>query len=84
MSNKLEHGIEVPLDKLAGLNRTDADHIKHVPEKVGTGYVGILEVFHQLHCLVRFPLLLPNAIRPQAHINVSLCRTWSACILGGK
>lgn len=47
-----EHGIEVPEDQIAGLNRSEADHLKHVPEDVGTGYVGILEVFHQLHCLV--------------------------------
>ncbi|KAE9975746.1 hypothetical protein EG328_002998 [Venturia inaequalis] len=46
-----KHGIEVPADKLALLNRTDLDHIKHVPTSVGTGYRGILEVFHQLHCL---------------------------------
>ncbi|KAI4215178.1 MAG: hypothetical protein LQ351_002493 [Letrouitia transgressa] len=46
-----KHGVEVPMNQLAGLNRSDADHLKHVPEDVGTGYVGILEVFHQLHCL---------------------------------
>ncbi|KAL9035442.1 MAG: hypothetical protein Q9214_006580, partial [Letrouitia sp. 1 TL-2023] len=46
-----KHGVEVPMNQLAGLNRSEADHLKHVPEDVGTGYVGILEVFHQLHCL---------------------------------
>ncbi|KAL9612137.1 MAG: hypothetical protein Q9167_003253 [Letrouitia subvulpina] len=46
-----KHGVEVPMNQLAGLNRSEADHLKHVPEDVGTGYAGILEVFHQLHCL---------------------------------
>lgn len=46
------------MEKLAMLNRTDLDHIKHVPKGVGNGgYVGILEVFHQLHCLVSLNLL---------------------------
>lgn len=48
----VEHGVEVPADKIAGLNRSEIDNLKHVPEDVGTGYVAILEVFHQLHCLV--------------------------------
>ena len=51
-----EHAIEVPENEIAGLNRSEADHLRHVPEDVGTGYVGMLEVFHQLHCLVSKPL----------------------------
>jgi hypothetical protein len=51
----LEHAIEVPVSEIEGLNRSTADHLKHVPENVGTGYVAMLEVFHQLHCLVRAP-----------------------------
>lgn len=46
-----KHAVEIPEDKIAELNRSPADNLKHVPEDVGTGYVAILEVFHQLHCL---------------------------------
>ncbi|KAE9980044.1 hypothetical protein BLS_009226 [Venturia inaequalis] len=46
-----KHGIEVPESELAGLNRSPSDNLKKVPKEVGDGYVGILEVFHQLHCL---------------------------------
>lgn len=46
-----EHAFEIPEDKIRGLNRTEEDHLKHVPPEVGTGYVALLEVFHQLHCL---------------------------------
>ncbi|KAH6649303.1 hypothetical protein F5144DRAFT_588054 [Chaetomium tenue] len=46
-----KHAIEVPPERLRGLNRSEADHLKHVPPEVGTGYVALLEVFHQLHCL---------------------------------
>jgi hypothetical protein len=49
----VEHAIEVPLDKLHFHNRTEADHMRKVPPEVGTGYVALIEVFHQLHCLVR-------------------------------
>lgn len=52
-----EHAVEIPADKIAGLNRSESDNLKHVPEDVGTGYVAIIEVFHQLHCLVCFPFL---------------------------
>ncbi|KUJ15076.1 uncharacterized protein LY89DRAFT_589180 [Mollisia scopiformis] len=46
-----KHAIEVPEDKIHGLNRTEADHLRRVPSDVGTGYVALIEVFHQLHCL---------------------------------
>lgn len=46
-----KHAVEIPADKIAELNRTEADNLKRVPEDVGTGYVAIIEVFHQLHCL---------------------------------
>ena len=51
-----EHGIEVPENEIKRLNRSEADHLKLVPEDLGTGYVGILEAFHQQHCLVSIPL----------------------------
>lgn len=34
------------------MNRSEEDHLMHVPPEVGDGYVGLLEVYHQLHCLV--------------------------------
>ncbi|KAF3038997.1 hypothetical protein E8E12_004863 [Didymella heteroderae] len=46
-----KHAVEIPATEIAGLNRSESDNLKHVPEDVGTGYVAILEVFHQLHCL---------------------------------
>jgi hypothetical protein len=49
--------VEIPANEIAGLNRSETDNLKHVPEDVGTGYVAILEVFHQLHCLVRYDSL---------------------------
>ncbi|KAI1420871.1 hypothetical protein F5Y12DRAFT_719090 [Xylaria sp. FL1777] len=45
-----QHGFEVPENKMASLNRT-GEGFRRVPEKIGTGYESILEVFHQLHCL---------------------------------
>ncbi|KAF2035678.1 hypothetical protein EK21DRAFT_84106 [Setomelanomma holmii] len=47
-----KHAIEISGDKLASLNHSEADDLKHVPAEVGTGYVAAIEVFHQLHCLV--------------------------------
>ncbi|KXJ84919.1 hypothetical protein Micbo1qcDRAFT_128869 [Microdochium bolleyi] len=47
----LKHGISVPQDKLSFLNRTDDDHVQHIDEDPTKGYTGLLEVFHQLHCL---------------------------------
>ncbi|CCF34128.1 hypothetical protein CH063_01083 [Colletotrichum higginsianum] len=46
-----KHAVEIPPERLSGLNRSEEDHLKHVPEEVGDGYVALLEVFHQLHCL---------------------------------
>ncbi|KAK2050914.1 hypothetical protein LY76DRAFT_529540 [Colletotrichum caudatum] len=46
-----KHAVEIPEDKIAGLNRSMEDNLEHVPPEVGTGYVALIEVFHQLHCL---------------------------------
>ncbi|TLD15798.1 uncharacterized protein PgNI_02498 [Pyricularia grisea] len=46
-----KHAVEIPEDKIAGLNRSEKDHLAHVPADVGTGYVALLEVFYQLYCL---------------------------------
>ena len=58
-----EHAVEIPASEIAGLNRSESDNLKHVPEDVGTGYVAILEVFHQLHCLVRSQISVPSALQ---------------------
>jgi hypothetical protein len=50
----LEHAIQIPEDKLPLLNRSSTMHMKKVVPEAGTGYKGLLEVFHQLHCLVSF------------------------------
>ncbi|KAI0595201.1 hypothetical protein F4775DRAFT_595552 [Biscogniauxia sp. FL1348] len=42
--------IEVPLDGAARLNKSDL-RLKHVDFDQNRGYIAILEVFHQLHCL---------------------------------
>ncbi|KDN68869.1 hypothetical protein CSUB01_11784 [Colletotrichum sublineola] len=57
-----KHAVEIPEDKLAGLNRSLEDNLERVPPEVGTGFVALLEVFHQLHCL---------AITPQVSSNVT-------------
>ncbi|GAW15925.1 hypothetical protein ANO14919_053470 [Xylariales sp. No.14919] len=44
------HGFEIPAHQLASLNRS-TEGLRRVPEDIGTGFVGFLEVFHQLHCL---------------------------------
>ncbi|KAL8387061.1 hypothetical protein RB595_010185 [Gaeumannomyces hyphopodioides] len=46
-----KHAVEIPEDKISALNRSEKDNLHHVPPDVGTGYVALIEVFHQLHCL---------------------------------
>ncbi|TDZ54060.1 Cyclochlorotine biosynthesis protein O [Colletotrichum trifolii] len=43
--------IRFPEDKLPALNKMPADKYEHVPESLGGGVKGFLNVFHQLHCL---------------------------------
>jgi hypothetical protein len=81
LTRPLEHAIEIPEDKIAGLNRTEADNLKHVPADVGTGYVAILEVFHQLHCLVcstliGFNIFDPTLTNPEPGAHVYLVPSW--------
>ncbi|KAE8381316.1 hypothetical protein BDV26DRAFT_289583 [Aspergillus bertholletiae] len=44
-------GINVPREKLPLLNKSSTVSWLRTPETKGDGYVGYLEVFHQLHCL---------------------------------
>ncbi|KAE8404364.1 hypothetical protein BDV37DRAFT_282913 [Aspergillus pseudonomiae] len=44
-------GINVPETKLPLLNKSSTVNWLRTPEDKGDGYVGYLEVFHQLHCL---------------------------------
>ncbi|EFQ24894.1 hypothetical protein CGRA01v4_06855 [Colletotrichum graminicola] len=46
-----KHAVEIPQDKISGLNRSEEDHLERVSEEEGSGYVALIEVFHQLHCL---------------------------------
>lgn len=44
-------GINIPQEKLPLLNKSSAVNWLRTPKDKGDGYVGYLEVFHQLHCL---------------------------------
>jgi hypothetical protein len=54
--NQPEHGIRIPEDKLPLLNRSSAMNMQKLIPEAGPGYKGLLEVFHQLHCLVGLTL----------------------------
>ncbi|KAH0422891.1 hypothetical protein CcaCcLH18_12543 [Colletotrichum camelliae] len=43
--------IRFPEDKLAALSKAPAEKYEHVPQELGGGVKGFLNVFHQLHCL---------------------------------
>ena len=51
-----EPSIEVPKEKLVLLNRSEADGegYRHVDDDPGKGYIAMLSVVHELHCLVRW------------------------------
>ena len=46
--------IDFPASKLDLLNKTPADSFVHSNPEEEERVVGFLDVFHQLHCLVRF------------------------------
>lgn len=82
---KLDGGVRITEDKLALLNRTadlgNGRHLKPVEDEKG-GYHALLEVFHQLHCLVRdMPLVIENSCIAdllESHSTVHLARLVSA------
>ena len=43
------------LEELKKIGKTDSPSIVKFPEEEGGGYMASVEVFHQLHCLVRTP-----------------------------
>lgn len=45
--------IRFPEDKLEALHKSPASLYTHVASEYGEGAMGFLDVFHQLHCLVR-------------------------------
>lgn len=45
--------MNVPEDKVQLLNYTPTAEYMHTPAKYGHGLEALVEVFHQLHCLVR-------------------------------
>lgn len=51
-SNGPVGGVEVPLDGPARLGKA-SKNLVHIHSDEARGYSGMLEVFHQLHCLVR-------------------------------
>ena len=48
-------GIQIPADKMSALNRS-AETQPWKPTADGKGYHALIEVFHQLHCLVNLAL----------------------------
>lgn len=49
--------MNIPDDKVHLLNYTPGVDYMHTPAKYGGGLEALVEVFHQLHCLVRSPHL---------------------------
>lgn len=45
--------IGFPKTKMIELNKTSPEDYAHVSERYGDDVLGFLNVFHQLHCLVR-------------------------------
>lgn len=45
--------IGFPETKMIDLNKTNPEDYAHVSERYGDDVLGFLNVFHQLHCLVR-------------------------------
>ncbi|KAF8848508.1 hypothetical protein BDZ45DRAFT_698341 [Acephala macrosclerotiorum] len=65
---------KIPEDKLPYLNRShDPSDLRHVPENVGTGYIAIIEVSHQLHCLLastqKFQDLMLSEVGNRMHVD---------------
>lgn len=52
--SSVDGGIEITADKLPLLNRS-AETAPWKPTADGKGYHALIEVFHQLHCLVCLP-----------------------------
>ncbi|KAJ4397178.1 hypothetical protein N0V93_001402 [Gnomoniopsis smithogilvyi] len=71
-----KHAIEVPPERLHGLNRSEEDHLLHVPEDVGTGYVALLEnmirmyTWHQAGKYPGIPLgLADDEMKNRIHVD---------------
>src|SRR5438876_8459147 len=81
-------GVRIPPEKMHLLNRTlDEEDWRMVPDEAGGGYVALLDVFHQIHCLVsqlylRLPeLCLYSISGPHPHVHLAsgrkLCTSWT-------
>jgi Mycotoxin biosynthesis protein UstYa len=55
-------GVRIPPEKMHLLNRTVGEgDWRMIPDEAGGGYIALLDVFHQIHCLVSpFYLRLPE------------------------
>ena len=53
----IDGAFNVPLEKLTALNKSSLDgDFRVVSSEHGGGVAGLLEGFHQIHCLVRHPI----------------------------
>jgi hypothetical protein len=59
------NNMTIPRDK--GLKTTIDPGSVRVQDEYGAGYMGMLEVFHQLHCLVRQDISI--LLSQQSHVN---------------
>lgn len=44
--------VKVPEEKLSSTNKSAAVNWRRTPKECGSGYAALVDVFHQLHCLV--------------------------------
>jgi hypothetical protein len=77
-------GVRIPPEKMHLLNRTlDEEEWRMVPDEAGGGYVALLDVFHQIHCLVSHHLipLFRHLLTCQtgSHTDVHLASSWKLC-----
>ena len=44
--------VDIPEDKFSTTNKSAAVNWRRTPKEYGGGYAALIDVFHQLHCLV--------------------------------
>ena len=44
--------VNIPEDKFSTTNKSAAVNWRRTPKEYGGGYAALIDVFHQLHCLV--------------------------------
>jgi len=68
------NNMTIPSEK--GLRKTIDPGSVRVQDEYGAGYMGMLEVFHQLHCLVSKAFYFDIAVKSFTHLIT--CRTFCA------